>query len=76
MLRLGVELLDGIEQSQSVHLRHINVGQHHADFLVGLQRLQGFEAVVREEQLVFAATNQATKTLAHHQLQVWLVVHN
>ena len=40
------------EQSEAVHLRHVDVREHHVDPRVIVQFLESLHAVVREDELV------------------------
>ena len=46
-------LINLSQESQPVHLRHINITQDNVDVRVGKQRLQRLQSVVHESKLVF-----------------------
>ena len=71
---VGIDVRDLREQRQAVHLRHVDVGQHHLDLVVGVQQLERLDAVVREDELVVAGPDLPAHALQDQRLQVGLVV--
>ena len=63
-----------LQQRQAVHLGHVDVGQHHVDGIVLSQFLQGFDAVLREHELVLARPDATAHPLQDQGFQVRLVV--
>ena len=69
-------LLQLLEKGKSVHPRHVDVGNHHVDIAVFLQRRQGFDTVTGEQKTDGSVANLVAELLLDERLQVRLVVDN
>src|SRR6478672_2195874 len=74
--QLYLVLLQLLEEREPVHPRHVDVGNHQIDVLVGRQRSQGFDTVVREQKADGPIANLVPELLLDKRLQVRLVVDN
>ena len=63
------------KEGQAVHLRHVDVGEHHVDALVLIQTLERLDPVPGEDELIPAAPDVAPHTLQYQRLKVRLVVY-
>ena len=62
------------QQRQSVHLRHVDVGQHHIDFVVLVKGFERLHSILRKHELVAPRANGPPHPLQYQRLQVGLVV--
>ena len=69
-----VEIAEAGEESQPVHARHVDIGEHHVDVRSGLEELERMLAVAREDEDQLAAPDPAPKALGHEGLEVRLVI--
>ena len=59
---------------EAVHPRHIDVGHHHVDIRMLLDRLQRLDAVMREYECDRAVADLPAELLQYQSLQIGLVI--
>ena len=73
---IGLDLGDLLDQRESVHLGHVDVGEYQVNVRLLLQPLEGFQAILGKDELVEAGANVTTHSLKHEPFEIRLVVHN
>ena len=69
-----VRVFELAQERQAVHHRHVDVGEDQADVRVFGESVQGFLAVVGEDEVDLALADGAAEFLADEQFQVFFVV--
>ena len=65
-----------MQESEPIHPRHIDVGDHQVDATVRFQRGQSLDAVVGEQEADCSVADLLTELLQDESLQVWLIVND
>jgi hypothetical protein len=65
-----------LQESEPIHPRHIDVGDHQVDAAIRFQRGQSLDAVVREQEVYGSVSDLLTELLQDESLQVWLIVND
>ena len=73
---IGLDLGDLLDQRESVHLGHVDVGEHQVYVRLFLEPVEGFQAILGKDELVEAGANIPTHSLKHEPFQIRLVVDN
>ena len=71
---LVLGLLQLLQQRQAVHPGHVDVGHHHVDMRMVLDRLQRLDAVMGEHERHRAVANLPAEFLQHQRLEIGLVI--
>ena len=71
---LSSRLLQLRQQRQPVHPRHVDIGYHHVDMRMRLDRGQRLDAVMGKHEGHRAVADLAAKLLQHQCLEIGLVV--
>ncbi len=71
---LVLGLLQFLQQRQAVHPRHVDVGHHHVDMRMILDRLQRLDAVMGEHERHRAVADLPAEFLQHQSLEIGLVI--
>ena len=71
-----IQLRNLVKQGQPVHLRHIDIRDHHIDILLLTQSLQCFYTVACKDKNIFTGPDAPSHALQHERLQVRFVVHD
>ena len=69
-------LLQLLQQRQTIHPRHIDIGDYEIDLAIRLQRRQGFNAVAREQEADRSASYFVAELLQDESLDIRLVVND
>ena len=72
--KLLLALLQLLQQRQPVHSRHVDVGHHNVDRAVGLEQLEGVNAVAGENERNRPVTNLMPELLLDQRLQVRFII--
>ena len=65
-----------LDQRQSVHLGHIDVGEHQVYVRLFLQPVECFQAIMGKDELVEAGANITAHSLKHEPFEIRLIVHD
>ena len=71
---LSSRLLQLLQQRQPVHPRHVDVGHHHVDMRMLLDRLQRLDAVMGEHERHRAVADLPAEFLQDQSLEIGLVI--
>jgi hypothetical protein len=62
------------QQRQAIHPRHVDVGHHHVNMRMLLDRGQRLDAVMREHKFHHAVADLPAEFLQHQSLEIGLIV--
>ena len=65
-----------LEKRKTIHLGHVDIGEHHVDLRIAVELLKGLNPVAGKHEGVLARANLPAHALAHQVLKVGFVVHN
>ena len=69
-----IAFIETHEKGQPVHFRHVDIGQHDADFGVFMQFFKGLNAIAGKDEFIFAIPYLAAEFLSHKEFQIGFVV--